>query len=226
VVRKARGARLVLLLALLAFVFAGLATSSLGADEPERASDSAPEPLAGPSEEAAAEHAAREQREEKRRRTPEAKEERRKSKTAYRDSSGSEARELAKRKFEVLVEPLWEPPKLGDGERLGRFLGDHAQLVERGDGEAPSSTRSFPCAPGTTPATRDRSTSSSRIEARASRPRTRSSTRACRARRARESPSRRPAFASGRRPATATSSPMRSTRRRSSQAARDERQGS
>ena len=133
-----RGARLVILLALLTFVFAGLATSSLGAEEPERASDSAPEPLGGPSEEAAAEHAAREEREEKGRRTPEAKEERRRSKTAYRDSSGSEARELAKRRFEVLVEPLWEPPRLGGGERLGRYLGDHAQLVERADGEAPS----------------------------------------------------------------------------------------
>jgi hypothetical protein len=38
----------------------------------------------------------------------------------------------------VLAQPLWEPPKLGDGERLGRYLGDHAQLVERADGEAPS----------------------------------------------------------------------------------------
>ena len=138
VMRKGRGARLVLLLALLAFVFAGLATSSLGADEPERGSDSAPEPLAGPSGEAAAEHAAREERAEKRRRSPEAREERRKSKTAYRDASGSEARELAERKFEVLEEPLWEPPKLAGGERLGDFLGDHAQLVEHADGEAPS----------------------------------------------------------------------------------------
>lgn len=70
------------------------------------------------------------------RESDEGKSERRRSRTAYRGASRSEAVAIARAKFEDLIEaPVWRTADVGNGRGIERYLGDHAAQVDLGPGK-------------------------------------------------------------------------------------------
>lgn len=73
---------------------------------------------------------------EQRRLAPGRKERGAKSRRRFKRMQRREARELLSSAFpEYIREPLWSPPKLGDGERIVGYRGDSVALVEHADGK-------------------------------------------------------------------------------------------
>ncbi len=63
--------------------------------------------------------------------SPEAKQARRASRRANRDLSPSESLALARRSFDEVGKPVWEPPKLAPGDVITGYEGDHVMRVDR-----------------------------------------------------------------------------------------------
>src|SRR3954451_227837 len=60
---------------------------------------------------------------------------RRESRKRFRALDGADALALAKTEYsDVVTQPAWSPPTAGNGEKLGKYVTDNAQLVSRDDG--------------------------------------------------------------------------------------------
>lgn len=110
ILKKIKPGPVAALLAVVVIAVAGPGISSPEADDAERSGDSDRKTLKMLAEDFVKADRAGDKKRDDDRRTPKAKRERLSSSTAYTDLSDSEARDLARRKFKVLDEPLWEPP--------------------------------------------------------------------------------------------------------------------
>ena len=73
----------------------------------------------------------------RKRRTARERRARHKSRSAYKKLNGRRSIKLARAKFELMAEPLWQPPQLPDAARVDEYIGDRAMVVDvPGDGKA------------------------------------------------------------------------------------------
>lgn len=75
------------------------------------------------------------QRETERRKSPAAKDARKASKKKFRDKSAAQARAIGKEHFKDVVGAPVATPLAGSSPEVERYLGDHAAVVEAGDGK-------------------------------------------------------------------------------------------
>lgn len=108
------------------------ALASDAPDEPDRQErDASNDPKLRAINERAAEEA---RRFRDTRATPEAREQRRQSRAAFANASGLEAMRIFSEQSKALLAPAWQPPQLARGDRVERYLGDHALVIDQESG--------------------------------------------------------------------------------------------